>query len=264
MDQANTLKRFGKTYRRDVPDGTVMRDARFYVMFREPYLELIAPQRTKKTKMFYVGTPGWKELGGAHRSNMNLLGLPKGWRMEIYSDEDQSLVTNKCIVPHTVEQAAVDWFPDIYLWVPFPLVRKRVKEFLQDHDPAGNQFYPAELLIKETGEAVLGGPYYWWMVRRRLWSPEKYHLPRGRAWHHLVAQDGLDRDTAWALVNDAQLQDALKHVPTWTIAFSSNLVFSRDTFAALKAERFTGLIEHRKLNFDVDTIGHNANIGHIV
>ena len=38
VDHANTLKWYGKTYTRDVPDGTVMRDARFYVMFREPYL----------------------------------------------------------------------------------------------------------------------------------------------------------------------------------------------------------------------------------
>ena len=184
--------------------------------------------------------------------------------MELYSDEDETLLANKCMVAETVEQDVVDWFPDIYLWVPFPLVRKRVKEFLQDRDPAGNQFYPAELLIEETGEPMPGGPYYWWMVRRRLWPPENFQLPPGRAWRHLVAQKGLHRDTSWALVYDRKMQDALEHVPTWSDSFSTKVIFSRDMFAALKAEHFTGLIEHEELEFDVETIGHHANIGHVV
>ena len=88
--------------------------------------------------------------------------------MERFTDDIGSMREHRVLKDYLIEENVADWMPDICLWTPFPIVRDRVRAFLDARDPEGNQFFPMSMMVKETGAPLADGPYFWWMPRRRV------------------------------------------------------------------------------------------------
>jgi hypothetical protein len=243
------------------PDGTVVRQSRFYCTIGGTLDGYLSFDRLKESGHFpSISDTNWRK-GSPYLKPQK---LPRGigflWRYEVITCDRNAFDRYISDLRITTDDL-IDLIPDISAWPPFGLVSARAKEVLEDLFPDGSYFY--EMTIQTTQGQPIGRPFYHWVPRHRFffdYRQSKTKLPT-HVWpfHWMAAPDP---QTAWELTNNASIRDFLDTIPFWGIGMRLFVpAYTNATFAALKAAKLTGLVE------DTRAYGAEPNwyesIGHI-
>lgn len=184
------------------------------------------------------------------------MGLGSWWH-EIF-ECDQSALTD-FLTDFDVDDDRIDWLTDIFLWTPFSVVSARVREFFEDTDPDGHMFFPVKLFAKKSGKE-LPGRYFTWIPKRRLFFTGDIDAPLENK--VIKRWDGPFALSTYAteLTRNQPLRAFANSLNTFCIGFRPSTAFNSTTFHALKAEKFTGLVE-REIDDDIDD-DPTWNVGH--
>ncbi|MCI5097306.1 MAG: hypothetical protein MRY77_13400 [Rhodobacteraceae bacterium] len=257
MTEIEMKRKIGRTvFRRDVPDGSVKQDALLYVTYTNPYPEFVALEEKRDLPSLSARLPGWGK-DGPYRRKSKIPGL-QDWHMETFEPDDVGVAP--VLGDFTINADRADWMPDLFIWFPLAIVRGRVREFLMDTDPDGSLFWPTRLFVEETGQE-LAGPFFQWMPKRRLFLDAKFRAPVDRMVDKPFGGPFGAHAEASELTHNSILREFVQRIPLFGIEFTNYPAYNAPMFKALKAERFTGLIERDHDDW-LQKDDKNWNIGH--
>lgn len=153
----------------------------------------------------------------------------------------------------------IEHLPDIHAWPPFMIVSERAKAVIEDLDPESAYFLPAEIFSESN--TPIKKSFYWCVVRNRLY----YENPNLRRSVVNVPFPGpfRDREMVYEIESVPEVQDYLGRLPFWGLGICLIMTcFSRSSFARLKSELLTGLVENTETKYAADRKLHES-IGHI-
>jgi hypothetical protein len=257
MTELEMKRKIGRTvFRRDVPDGSVKHDALLYVTYTCPYEGFLALEKVSDSEYLSAWEPGWG-ADGPYRKKSNIPGLPN-WRFELFEPDDAGIAPFRN--EFTIPDDRADWMPDVFQWVTFPIVRGRVREFLEDTDPDGSLFWPTRIFTSET-QQELPGPFFQWLPKRHLFLDSDFTAAPDRAVRKPFGAPFGAYAEASELTHNRVLREFVQELPVFCMHFAMYPAYNAPMFKALKAERFTGLIERDHDDW-LQKDDKNWNIGH--
>ncbi len=230
----------GTTYHREVPDGRLLREAAIYVMYSNSLQEFLSLERVENIKRFSPHLDGWRDLG-PHRKLQDMPKIPF-WHYEIFETDAAGVQASR--TDYLITDDRADWLTDIFCWTPFTVVREKVRDFLEDTDPGGNAFFPVKIFTKESREE-LPGQYFNWLPKRRLFPSIDLVPQSDVVVRKPYGSDFGGRKVASEFQFNTELKHFAKELPSFGINFGFQAAFNADLFKALKAEKFTGLVERK-------------------
>lgn len=265
MSGQELVRKIGRTkYFKEQPDGSVLHEALIYVNYTNPLQGYIGPDRRTKTLYWSPKIPGFENDGGAFRKIQPLNGLPH-WRYEIFDCDAAGMAP--LLTDYEIEDERADWMTDIFMWTPGAIVREEVRDFLEDTDPGGSMFFPTSLFGKPSGKE-LPGRFYQWFPKRRLFLSIDFEVPLSdRIYAPFGGRFG-NKSVSTEFHSNKTLRDFVATLPIFCMGFTAHTAFNAATFKALKAEKFTGLVERPTIGTDGTSVGYdtnvNWNVGHFV
>lgn len=254
-EKTTKMKVGGKTYVREEPSTTVKKEALCYVMYRSPFEGFMSFEPTTPH-----GTLSQFPLQGRSKLESKL----GPWDLQVFESSASELEAVGLIHEVAVRDERADWMTDIALSFPMSLVRKDVKEFIEEFDPQGSLFFPTRIIGRDSKKEIEGGPYFQWMPKRRLFLPLDYKAPPGSVIPETFVDGKFGADgPLYQFQNNPLLREWMSKTPCFSVGFDYQVGFNAALFKALKSEGFTGLVEreHDGDRWAKDNI--NWNVGHI-
>lgn len=252
----------GDTYYREQPDGKVLRKALAYAMYTCPLEGYIGLERKTPAKPFGQNRPGWED-GPNPLRKVQPVEVLDHWRYEIFEQDAAAMAP--MLTDYKVRDERADWLTDIFLWTPMTLIREKVRDFLEDTDPGMNLIFPAGVFKKNSG-AEIQEKFYVWLPKRRLFMSRDHVIDTNSKIRSPFPGTIGTRDIAIEMATNQSLRALVQTLPSFGFNFGPQTAFNARMFAALKAEKFTGLVErpdtgteHMGFLADDDV---NWNVGH--
>ncbi|MEO1611981.1 MAG: hypothetical protein AAFU55_06470 [Pseudomonadota bacterium] len=247
----------GTTFRLEVPDGIVKRDALFYVFsnggpnvplevqFLDDYVH----------KRFSPRTEGWG-YDSPYRVWTDVAADIGEWKLEILTFPPEAFAPFYADV--SVRGDRLGWLSDIHAG-SMEMVRPAVRAIIEELDPGMNYFFPMKIFNRDTGE-VVSDEYSYWLPRRRMWFRPK-DRPTGERRLGMPFEGPFSSDAeAWELIHNHALRRFVGEFPFWGLDWELTApAMSASAYRHLKAEKFVGLQEITSTGvYDRD---FNQNIG---
>lgn len=229
------------------PDGKVQREALFYctdgssldghLSFKEIYPVRHLPPRDD---MSWSTRP----VGAQYEEVPLPTSIGSGWKHLYLTTSDEELAKGFCSKELSVSRDYVaDHIPDFTAWPNFMIVSARTRGVLEELAPGRSSFLDLAI-TKSTGEPVRG-QFFYWIVRDRFFFKPQYHDgPHKTQMSSFNSAPFGGIVCNWQLLNNGALRDYLSKLPFWGLGLEMMYVaYNAPTFARLRAERFTGLVE---------------------
>lgn len=263
MSNTDLIRKDGSdTYYREQPDGKVLREALAYAMYSNPLRGYLGLEARTRTRAFGQNRPGWEDGPNPLRKVQQVEGL-EHWRYEVL--EQDAAAMKPMLADFDITDERADWLTDIFLWTPMTLIREKVRDFLEDTDPGMNLLFPTRVFHKTSGKEV-PEKFYSWLPKRRLFRSRDHVVDKSiKIRSPFPGSLGTD-NIAIEMATNQSLRALAQTLPSFGFYFDSPTVFNAKMFTALKAEKFTGMVERpdtgtEHMGFLADD-DPNWNVGH--
>ncbi|MDP2582427.1 hypothetical protein Q8W37_21010 [Shimia thalassica] len=258
----------------ETPDGKVKRPATFYCYFGSVLDGHLSFERLAKSPSF----PPVEGLdGGRRRVNPDWIlkhspffepqkvpsDIGGAWRhYRLTASPDQMA---QFVAPLRISfDKLADHIPAFAAWPPFGLVSAHARDILEQIDPSGSVFIPADL--RTSNGAPVNSTHFHWIPRDRLYFEEPSWPLEERAKHvkTLPFSGPFAFPTvSWQLSHNSALRHYLADISFWGMGVDMiRFAFNANAFATLRAANCTGLVENTA-EYASERNSHES-IGHIL